>query len=62
VSSDPSLKLGSEVTIYVYTVLQNAWHKILAFNLFAICVIRKILDSQINFWQMQFAQIISQFA
>jgi hypothetical protein len=43
-----------------YTVLRNAWHKSLVCNLFAICVIRKILDSKINFWQMQFAQSIFQ--
>jgi hypothetical protein len=29
---------------------------------FAICVVREILESEINFWQMQFAQSILQFA
>jgi hypothetical protein len=40
------------------TVFDFAWHK----SSFAICVIRAILESKINFWQLQFAQSILQFA
>jgi hypothetical protein len=55
-------RLKNIVKHSTYTILRNAWHKSLVCNSFAMCKILKILDSKLNFWQMQVAQSIFQFA